>query len=240
MNIEVRNQAFKLRRRGWSYNEINKELGVPKSTLSGWFSNFLLSDEAFKRLASRKTIGTEVLIKRNKAQTSKAKTRTLLVTRKAMGEFKSVRLTKEMLLVVGVTLYWGEGYKKAKRKNGRQLNNHPIQLTNSDPALARTFVRFLNQVMNVPLADIQLNLRIYDHINENKALEYWMKATGLPRNSHKGTTRLVSIASQRKKPYNSLPFGTVEIRMNDTERFHHLMGWLEGLKSKLAGSELLG
>jgi len=240
MLIEVRNEAFKLRRQGWSYNEINKKLGIPKSTLSGWFSNLVLSDKAQDRLKKRKGLGTETLIKRNIAQTHTARERANKIRKSGISEVSNIKISKEILLIIGVCLYWGEGYKRAKHRNGRILYNHPIQLTNSDPAMARAFVKFLNEIMEVPLESIKMSLRLYDHINENEALEFWLKATGLPCTCYQNTTRLVSISSQRKKPYNSLPFGTVELRMNDTERFHQLMGWLEGLKAKLAGSELLG
>lgn len=238
MGSEVRNDAFKLRRLGWSYNEINKKLGIPKSTLSGWFSNLTLSNKALKRLDGRKNIGTALLIKRNIAQTHKAKKRVGLTRKIAEAEVSQIVLTKELLQIIGVSLYWGEGYKRPKYKNGRELSNHPIQLTNSDPVIARAFVRFLYEVMEVPLESIKMSLRLYDHINEQTALKYWLKATGLPPSSYKNVTRLVSVSSQRKKPYNSLPFGTVELRINDTERFHRLMGWLEGLKSQLTSSEV--
>lgn len=240
MNTKVRSDAVRLRLLGWSYKEINAKLKVPKSTLSTWLSGLSLSDQALKRLESRRGIGTTVLIERNKAQTHKARERTELIRKGSRQELNSIALTKEILLIIGVSLYWGEGYKRPKHKNGRILNNHPIQLTNSDPVMAKAFVRFLLEVMEVPLESIKISLRLYDHINEQEALKYWLKATGLPLSNYQNTTRLVSISSQRKKPYNSLPFGTIEIRMNDTERFHRLMGWLDGLKSKLAGSELLG
>lgn len=240
MTNKVRNEAFKLRRLGQSYNEINKKLGIPKSTLSGWFANMSLSELAIKRLEARKRAGTAVLIKRNKAQTHLARKRASLIRSISKTELDAHVLTKEDLLLVGLSLYWGEGYKRIKRKDGREIYNHPIQLTNSDPVLARAFVRFLNEVMDIPLEKIKMSLRLYDHINKEAALKYWLKQTGLPRSCYLSTTKLISVASQRKKPYNSLPFGTVELRINDTERFHRLMGWLDGLKSKLTSSELLG
>ena len=74
MNVnmkEVRVHALRLRLTGNSYNEIQHALGVPKSTLSGWFKDVVLSDTARTRLASRANIGTAMLIKRNKIQTQK-------------------------------------------------------------------------------------------------------------------------------------------------------------------------
>ena len=71
-----RNEAYKLRVKGWSYNEINAELGIPKATLSGWLKNVVLSDAAHTRLQARLRQGVEnSFIKRNKLQTVNAERR---------------------------------------------------------------------------------------------------------------------------------------------------------------------
>lgn len=228
---EVRNEAFKLRLQGYSYNEINKALGVPKSTLSGWFSGLVLSKNAQKRLEKRKSIGSATLVKRNKLQTHKAWERVRLIKKEAKNEIEQSKGVHRDLLLIGAALYWGEGYKKLRVQNGRELPGHVLSLTNSDPDMARMFVQFLHHAMNVPLSDIRLSLRLYRHINEKNALKYWLNATGLPKECHKGTTYLVSIASKGKRPYNRLPHGTVEIRINDTRRFHRIMGWIEWMKN---------
>lgn len=66
----LRTNALKLRLDGKSYNEIHAELGVPKSTLSFWFRDLVLSDEARRRLEKRVRAGiAKGLVKRNKMQT---------------------------------------------------------------------------------------------------------------------------------------------------------------------------
>jgi len=50
----------------------------------------------------------------------------------------------------------------------------------------------------------------------------------------KDTTYLVSISSKRKRPFNRLPYGTVQIRINNTQKFHHIMGWIEWMKGYLS------
>ena len=37
-------KAFKLRKQKKSYNEINRQLGIPKSTLSSWFKTDSCTD----------------------------------------------------------------------------------------------------------------------------------------------------------------------------------------------------
>ena len=41
--FDKKEEAIKLRKQGFSYNEIKNKLGVPKSTLSGWFRDILLT-----------------------------------------------------------------------------------------------------------------------------------------------------------------------------------------------------
>ena len=105
----VRAKALKARIAGKSYNEIQKEFGVPKSTLSGWFKHMVLSEIARVRLASRTRLGSAALIKRNKMQTHKAEQR----AREIRASAKEIipTLTKRDVLIIGAVLYWAEGYK---------------------------------------------------------------------------------------------------------------------------------
>ena len=113
----VRINSLRLRLAGKSYNEIQDELGVPKSTLSGWFKDVVLSDKALIRLASRTTLGTAALVKRNKMQTHKAEQRAKEIH--ASAKEKIPNLTKRDLLIIGPVLYWAEGYKRLKIKDGK-------------------------------------------------------------------------------------------------------------------------
>ena len=131
-----------LRLQGHSYNEINQKLGVPKSTQSGWFSGLVLSEKAKSRLESRKGRGTIALIKRNIAQIQKAQER-------AKKNFKQGKLrinkrinnlSKHDLLLVGLSLYWGEGYKRLAKRNGKEITSHVIAFVNVDPKMMKIFI----------------------------------------------------------------------------------------------------
>ena len=75
-------------------------------------------------------------------------------------------------------------------------------------------------------------MRLYEHINEETALQQWIKVTGFPKENFHKTTYLVSIASKRKRPHNRLPYGTLQVEVCDTQKFHHLMGLIEGVKKQ--------
>src|SRR3989344_6105392 len=115
----LRLQAMKLRLQGYSYTEIGKRCHIAKSTLSGWFRNMILSEGARVRLQKReRTAAVRVLIRRNKLQTHHAKQRAALA-HKAGVQAISVIPERE-LLFTGAALYWAEGYKRLKIREGRE------------------------------------------------------------------------------------------------------------------------
>lgn len=223
-----RSAAYRMRMKGFSYNEINKALGVSKSTLSLWFKDVILSDAARARIASRRRIGSEVLIQRNKLQTHRARRRAADIREAACAQVPAI--SGDELLLAGAILYWAEGYKRPVMRRGVERTSHRISFLNSDPEAIRVFVRFLIEVLDVPKPRILATMRLYQHINEEEAMQFWRKASSLERASFRRTTYLVSGASKGKRPYNRLPYGTLEIGVNDTEKFHQVMGYIEGVK----------
>ena len=61
--------ALALRLDGKTYGEIRGIFKIPKSTLSGWFSNLKLSGRAKKTLESKKKNGYYKLLEFNKLRT---------------------------------------------------------------------------------------------------------------------------------------------------------------------------
>ena len=231
MGLRVRkdkNHALKLRLHGYSYTEIQRELGIPKSTLSGWFSSLVLPKKAQARIQSRvHEKSVKALIKRNKNQTHLAIQRMKLICSQARKEIAAIH--KEELKLIGISLYWAEGYKRHKVLNGREVTNHPVSLTNSDPKLIGIFLRFLREVCNVSDKKIRAEIRLYQHLNEQELLSFWQQVTKLPIENFSKSYYGVSKSSQNKRPFNRLPYGTLLVRVNDTNLFHKIIGWIEGL-----------
>jgi hypothetical protein len=227
----LRAQALALRLKGKSYNEIHSELGIPKATLSGWLKDVILSDRAQARLRSRVHQGVlNGLVKRNKLQTKEAEKRSCLIRTTAKHEIE--KLSLENLKLIGTALYWAEGYKRAKFRNGKERTWHAISFVNADPDMVALFVCFLRKVMDVPEKSIRLSMRLYPNINEAEAQRFWIKSTGLGKENFCKTTNLVSGSSKGIRPYNRLPWGTLQIEVCNTPQFHRLMGWIEGMKAQ--------
>ena len=221
-------KVLKLRLAGKSYNEISKLLGTPKSTLSGWLKNLHLSDTARKRLNARVKEGSlKGLLKHNKQQTVLAHKRAKDIRQTASKQID--KISKHELLILGVALYWGEGYKRPIIKDGVARSYHPVSLSNSDPKLVAAFLRFLREVCGVEETKIHAGLRIYQHQNADLLLQFWSKLTRIPKERFEKFYYGISKSSQGKRPFNILPYGTIQIRVNDTALFHKIMGWLEGI-----------
>lgn len=224
-----KNTALKLRLQGRSYTEIQRALGIPKSTLSGWLANLVLSPaarEQIVRRARKKSIAA--LIKRNKNQTRLARLRAADIRTKAMSEVEP--LSKKDVFLFGIALYWAEGYKRPQWRNGREVTYHVVSLTNADPLLVKMFLRFLRECCGVPEKKLKANLRIFPHQNEAVLQRFWQKETGILVQNFMKTYTGISKASMRKRPYNRLPYGVIQVTVADTQLFHRIMGYLEGIK----------
>ena len=221
--------ALKLRLNGLSYSEINRVLGVPKSTLSGWFSNLVISKERRERIEKRtRKKSILALIKHNKEQAKLAIKRASDI-RKQAGE-ELVMLVKNDLLILGSALYWAEGYKRPIIRNNREVTHHVVSMTNSDPFLIKVFLKFLRDYCQVPEEKIKASIRIYEHQNESLLLNYWQKETQIPMQNFKKTYYGVSKSSLGRRPFNRLLYGTIQVVVADTRLFHRIMGYIEKMK----------
>ncbi len=99
--------------------------------------------------------------------------------------------------------------------------------------MIKAFLRFLREVLSVSADAIHLTMRLYPHINEEQARTYWIGITKLPRIRFRPTTNMVSIASKGKRPYNRLPYGTLQVAVYDTAKFHYLLGLIEGVQARM-------
>jgi|SRR3989344_5480494 len=227
-----REKAFQLRMRGHSYNEIFAALKIPKSTLRTWFGKLVLSDAANARLHTRIKEGSyRGLLKWSQMQTHSARQRAL--EERSKGKARIAKLTLQHLEIIGAALYWAEGYKRLRVRDGKERMGHTISFVNSDADMIQLFIKFVRNILEIPDSKFRFVMRLYDHINEQEALEYWMKVTGFPKENFHKTTYLISGASKRKRPINRLPYGTLHVEIADTRKFHYLIGLIDGVKNQI-------
>jgi len=141
---------------------------------------------------------------------------------KASKEIK--KLSKKDLKLVGAALYWAEGNTK---------NRNRIQFGNSNPHMIKVAIQFFRESCKIPNDKISARVHIYPRINYLKTLSFWSKLTKLPKKNFKPPQTQISRASKGKRPFNTLPYGTLHLTINNTELACKIKGWIEGIIQKI-------
>ena len=214
-------EVIKLRLKGESYRKIAKSVGVAKSSVSGWCKDLKLPRNIQKIIESKTQAAHDQLIACNQRKHQFVQAENKEIRENAIKQISS--LPKRELLLVGTALFWGEGYKKAD-----QLRSPYLCFVNSDPDMVLLFMRFLREVVQPSEEKIKVAVHIHPNIDEKKAINFWAKITNLPKDRFRISYQ-ISRASKRKRPYNSLPYGTLDLRINSRQYFFQVKGWIDGL-----------
>jgi len=216
-------KAIQLRLEGRSYGQIMKKINISsKGTLSYWFKDIELTPEAERKLsdniAKAKKRG---LLAFNNKRTQIIRKQNQDITQKSQQQIRP--LSKYELLLVGAALYWGEGCKKHPKRG------YPyISFANSDPDMVKIFMRFLREGLNIPSNKIKAGVIVHPNVNIDQCKEYWASITSLPAQELWVSVN-ISSASQRKRHKNSLPYGTVQVRVHNRLPFFQVQGYINSI-----------
>jgi len=170
-NIEKLEKARDFRKRGFSYSEIAKVVGVSKSTISNWFGKKSFSKQVRidnEKRARRDNMKRLTII--NKYRKHEREKRYLEAVKSDTVEYKHYKPSP--LFVAGLMLYAGKGDKDTSRL---------IRLTDSNPALHRIFIKFAIEFLGVSQKDIRLWLLLYPKMSINDCIKAWSKVTRIPQ-----------------------------------------------------------
>ena len=121
---------------------------------------------------------------------------------------------EEHLKAMSLGLYLTEGNTK---------NKNSVRFSNSNPALAKIFVKFLKVVCGVENDKIKMSLIVYPDISRKKAMDYWAKFLGLPATQFTKTTILKNRNGGSTKRHSE--FGTITIYVHNTKLLGIIKGW---------------
>lgn len=201
---EEYNKAIKLRTEGKSLGEISNFLKISKSTASRWCKNIIISEKIKSNLEEkRKEQSKKALMIINKKRANKTKKELVYYYAKGKEDIKNIN--KRDLLIAGISLYWGEGYKKG---------NNEFGITNSDPKIICLIMKWLKDIYLIKKEDLILRVsinKIHKHRLED-ILDYWSDTTKIPKTQF---TKTSFIKSKTKKEFadpNNY-FGTLRIKV---------------------------
>ncbi|OGI95448.1 hypothetical protein A2917_02715 [Candidatus Nomurabacteria bacterium RIFCSPLOWO2_01_FULL_42_17] len=216
MKLIEKEKARVLRKKGYSINQIVKEAGLTKSSVSLWVRDIILTKEQKKGLSERGR-SVESIEKRRLIRLSNEQAKRQIIIDAAKKDFNYISL--EHLKLIGIILYLGEG-GKTERGTAR--------LSNSDPIVIKMMMRFFREICKVPEEKFRGNIHTFAHADVEKTEKYWSKIAGISRNQFQKTYIKPSSASLQKR--FTLPFGTFSINISDTKLFLTIKGWIERIK----------
>ncbi|MEV0301574.1 hypothetical protein [Streptomyces prasinus] len=190
---DLRERARELRLQGWTYDQIQVELGCAKSSISLWVRDLpkperKRSREEASAIARR---GWEATLRLREEERQRTR-------RRAMSEVGI--MTNRELFVLGVGLYWAEG-AKSKPYSRRER----ITFVNSDPDMITVFLAWLDLLEADP-ANLRFAVQIHETADVATAEKFWADHVGI------STTDLMKTTLKRHNPRTN--------RKNTTDDYH--------------------
>lgn len=128
---------------------------------------------------------------------------------------------------LGLGLYWGEGTKS---------NQHAVRLGNTDPGLVKAFLSFLKEIYNIETTKLQFGVQIFNDIDPEESLVYWMKMLHVNRSQfYKPTISPSQSAGTYKK---KAKYGVLTIYFHNKKLRDIIVGAIDDLRVDCPGSSV--
>lgn len=190
--VQEKEKAIELRRNGYSYNDILKEVHVAKSSLSLWLKDLPLTSNEKNYLRTRKNKNiSRGRIKVAAILREKRLKREEIVFKEAVEEYE--RFKKDELFKIGIALYWAEGAKR----------NNYFAFSNSDYKMVEVMLRWVEKFSSVQRENLHAYLYIHKPYAHEKCEEFWSEKLNMPltcfrKTTYKPTSKLVKKRPQYK------------------------------------------
>lgn len=208
-----RNLARSLRNGGYSYSEIQKFVSVPKSTLSYWFQDIVLTSPQKDRLWQKRSEAA----KRGTAERSKRVAEAIEEIQQSSAKDIG-KIAKRELWLMGVMMYW-RNYNKADIKKG-------VHFSSTDPHLIRLFLKWLKEIGQ--LDDREIVFDIFVRAKQApQVVSYWAKETGF-------MLEAFHVYKYKNKASLKADNGLLRIRVRASSMLaRQLSGWIQGIQEQL-------
>lgn len=221
--IFQKEKAIDMRQGGSNIGDIARTLGVSKSTASKWCQNIVLSKSQIDAIHCEKSkAGVRALLlvaEKRRALRMKDIERFGRLGARDVG-----RLSKRDMFVLGLGLYWGEGYKNGSEETA---------LTNSDPYMIRIYVSWLERIYGIERSNLIFRISINQIHQERIGLvqKYWEQFLGVSKEQF---TKPSFIQAPVKKIYKNSDeyYGILRVKAkNGVNLRRRILGSLDKLRS---------
>jgi len=214
--------ARHLRKKGFSLNHIASKLKVSKSSASVWVRNIKLTKPQLTFL--RHSAHTQEIVKKRvttRLRNEDARRRKIMDAHKS--NFEKLAITKDVLEIIGTTLYWAEG--------GKSPSNKVFSFSNSDPNMIKVIMCFARKVLKVSEEKFRGHIHLHPHLNPVKAERYWSKVTGIPTSQFQKTSMQHNKRSSNTR--DTLPYGTISVDAYSTDLYLRMLAGIEAITEKV-------
>lgn len=221
--IKEKDRAIALRKEGMSLRDIVKNVPVAKSTLSLWLREVHLSEPQKQRLTRKKYDAALRGALKRKTDRIIAAEKIYQVAEKDIGS-----ISKRELWLMGVMLYWAEG---AKQKEHSVSSS--VKFSNSDPAMIRLFVRWLDEICSIPFDLLRFDVYIHETAKRTKQeiFHYWSQRVGIPISSFQSLYLKKGAIKTKRKNVGEGYFGLVSLKVyRSTILNRKIVGWVKGIE----------
>lgn len=169
---ELKDNAIRLRRRGLSIGKVERSLGIPRSTLSGWFKDVELSPRLKQKLHEDWVSGLVRARKKATLWHNAQKNARIEESRHAAERvLAKIDHSDPVILELALALlYLGEGSKTRVE----------TAIGSSDPLILKFFLSVLRIVYHVETKKLTCQLGLRADQNEEKIKKFWANELGLP------------------------------------------------------------
>lgn len=219
-DIDKYNQARKMRQAGESIRRISQLLHISSSSASIWTRNVELSEMQKTRLAKRGNSAEQLRKFANERHEAKIQN-----SKKVFDESKNEikKLKENELFLVGLALYWAEGFKNKQEQR--------VGFCNSDPRMINFIMKWFRETLKI--SDENFTLRAeFNQIHKNRQDEienYWSVLTNIPK-SQFNRPYLQKTKWNRDYSKRDKYCGLLRIRIRKSSQLLiKFRGWIEGL-----------
>ncbi|MEU1701770.1 helix-turn-helix domain-containing protein [Streptomyces pseudogriseolus] len=219
---DLRARARQLRLQGWTYDQIQVELGCSKSSISLWVRDLpkperrAPSEQA--RLANRLRWEHELAVRDEQRRRTKE-----------AAALEIGPLSDRDLFLAGVALYWAEG---AKDKPYQRREN--VLFVNSDPGVITLYLAWLD-LLGVERDRLRYRVMIHMTADVEGAKRYWADLVGVDVSTFQKTTIKKHNPTTVRKNVGDTYRGCLVVRVSQgAELYRRIEGWWTGMISGIA------
>ncbi len=197
--IQIKNRAKILRKSGKGIYDIARILGLNPTTISYWCKDIELSELLIKKIkyTGMKKARAGMLLYTEKQRKTRIKR---ILREKEEGAMSIGNLSQRDIFMLGLGLYWGDGYKE---------NNGELGFTNSNVRVMRFYLRWL-ELQGVIKKDLIFRLTINEIFKsqEKRLKKLWVRSLKVSAEQFSATTfiqtKLKKAIVARKNTYTGV------------------------------------